>query len=115
MGIILFQLKPLGIIHATTCYILDLQLTVFVQQEMNFLININFEEPRIMKKIIILLILSLLFILIGILYGENGPPAQKETGLLKESYHGQFPEQKPEVVLGPMAGFPCVFTQILNH
>lgn len=68
-----------------------------------------------MKKIIFLLIISLLLILIGILYGEDEQPVQKETVLLKESNHSQFPEQKPEVVLGPMAGFPCVFTQILNH
>ena len=59
-----------------------------------------------MKKIIFLLIISLMLILIGILYGENEPPAQKETGLLKKSYHGQFPEQKPDVVLEPMTGFP---------
>ena len=59
-----------------------------------------------MKKIIILLMLSLILILIGILYGEGEQPAQKETVLLEEPYNGQFPKQKLEVVLEPMAGFP---------
>ncbi|MHC5076755.1 MAG: hypothetical protein ACYTFM_10035 [Planctomycetota bacterium] len=59
-----------------------------------------------MKKIIFLLILSLILILVGILYGDNERPAQKETVLLEEPYNGQFPEQKLDVVLEPMAGFP---------
>jgi len=61
---------------------------------------------RIVKKTIILLIISLILILIGILYGENEQPIQKETVLLKQSFNPQLPENKLDVVLDPMVGFP---------
>jgi hypothetical protein len=79
------QLKPRVILVATTSYSLVLQRIVSVQQGTKFIININFEEFGIVKKIIILLAISLILILVGILYGDNETPAQKETVLLKES------------------------------
>jgi hypothetical protein len=79
------QSKPGALLLATTCYSLVLQRIVSVQQGTKSTININCDEAVIVKKIIILLAISLILILVGILYGDNETPAQKETVLLKES------------------------------
>ena len=52
-----------------------------------------------MKKIIILLILSLILILVGILYGDNEPPVQREMVTVKEVYTAQSSETKPNLTL----------------
>jgi len=59
-----------------------------------------------MKKIIILLALSLILILVGILYGNNGQLVQRRTVSLEEVYTAQFPEHMPDGVMDPMVGFP---------
>jgi len=62
-------------------------------------ININFEEDGIVKKIIILLAISLILILVGILYGDNERPVQGEMVTLEEVYTAQFSETKPDLTL----------------
>ena len=58
-----------------------------------------------MKKIIIILTISLMLILVGILYGNNGQPVQGKTDSLEDAYTAQFPEQMPEMVVAPMPAF----------
>ena len=52
-----------------------------------------------MKKVIILLAISLILILVGILYGNKGQPVQKEMVALEEAYTAQFPETMPDLKL----------------
>jgi len=86
------QSKPRAILVATTCYSLVLQRIVSVQQGTKSTININCDEVVIVKKIIILLAISLILVLIGILYGNNDQPIQRERVTLDEAYSAQFPE-----------------------
>ena len=59
-----------------------------------------------MKTIIILLAISLILILVGILYGDNERPVQRERVALEEAYTAYVPEQMPDVIMEPMVGFP---------
>jgi hypothetical protein len=96
----------MAILLATTCYRLVLQLIVSVQQGMKSIIVIKSKEVRTMKKIIIILSVSLTLILVGILYGNNSKPVQDEMMILEEAYASQCPEQIPDVILDPMVGYP---------
>jgi len=51
------------------------------------------------KKIIILLILSLILILVGILYGDNERPVQGGMVTLEGVYTAKFSETKPDLTL----------------
>ena len=101
------QSKPGAILVATTCYSLLLQRIVSAQQGTKFIININFEESGIVKTIIILLAISLILILVGILYGDNERPVQRERVALEETYTAQFPETMPDLRLRLMGEKLC--------
>ena len=96
------QLIPGAPLLVTTCYGLALQPIVSVQQGTNFIVNINFEETIIVKKIIILLILSLILILVGILYSDNERPVQGKMVTLEEVYTVHLPETMPDLIVAPM-------------
>jgi len=59
-----------------------------------------------MKKIIIILSISVTLLLAGVLYGNRIQSNQRETVSLEEAYTAQFPDQMPDVILHPMTGFP---------
>ena len=52
-----------------------------------------------MKKIIIILMLSLILILVGILYGDNERLVQEEIMKLEEIYTTHSSETKPNLTL----------------
>ena len=58
-----------------------------------------------MKKIIIILGISLMIILVGILYGNNDQSTKEEIVTLEDVYTAQFPDQMPEIVVAPMPAF----------
>jgi len=59
-----------------------------------------------MKKIIITLSILFTLSLAGILYGNHVQSYKRETVSLEEAYAAQFSEQLPEIVFGPLVGYP---------
>ena len=59
-----------------------------------------------MKKIIIMLIISLTLIMVGVLYASHSLSDAKRTLSLVEAYMAQFPETMPDAILDPMVGYP---------
>jgi hypothetical protein len=100
------QLKPRAVLAAITCYVLVLEPIVSVQQGMKSIIVIKSKGVRAMKKILIILTISLILILVGILYGNGNQPVQEEMVTVEEAYTAYFPEQMPDLILDPMVGFP---------
>ena len=55
-----------------------------------------------MKRTIIICIILLTLCLAGVLYGKHHQPEEREPATLEEAYKAQYPEQIPDVIMGPV-------------
>ena len=69
-------------------------------------VQLRDKKGKIMKRTLIILIVSLTLCVAGILYGNYPQTSEREAATLEEAYNAQYPEQLPDVVMDPMVGFP---------
>ena len=59
-----------------------------------------------MKKTLIILVVSIIVLFTGVLYGVQKESEKAEAVTLENVYAPQFPGVMPEVTMDPMVGFP---------